>query len=342
MITWFLLIAVGLVCASLLGCNSDTSTPQPSDILYATSSPQLKADLTYVTYTYQKPDGNRLVDGKGILPDVEPLDIQLDDEPRWLLAAPSGKGTLWAVVLKNGQVQAFHVMGHTVTEMPIEPSHVSVDSPPVLGTAAHQYQLITIPSTQASDLAPPALLSQTGPQLAFVESGGDLVIWEDREISRAAINALPDARLLTDEDGRVLLLTNPSSRYAHGILGDELEPTSITLLETSPTTHIVRTINISSPKVVEGLAPIWADLNDDGIREIIVTVSDAQEGAQIVVYSDNGSEMAFGPAIGRGFRWRHQLVVAPFGPDGALELADVLTPHIGGVVEFYRMSGNTL
>jgi hypothetical protein len=35
-------------------------------------------------------------------------------------------------------------------------------------------------------------------------------------------------------------------------------------------------------------------------------------------------------------------VVAPFGPDGALELADVLTPHIGGVVEFYRLEGEKL
>jgi hypothetical protein len=29
--------------------------------------------------------------------------------------------------------------------------------------------------------------------------------------------------------------------------------------------------------------------------------------------------------------------VAPFGPDGEIELAVMLTPYIGGVVEFYRM-----
>jgi hypothetical protein len=52
--------------------------------------------------------------------------------------------------------------------------------------------------------------------------------------------------------------------------------------------------------------------------------------------------VATGPAIGRGFRWRHQLVVAPFGPAGELELADILTPHIGGVVEFYQLAGNRL
>jgi hypothetical protein len=46
--------------------------------------------------------------------------------------------------------------------------------------------------------------------------------------------------------------------------------------------------------------------------------------------------------IGRAYRWRHQLAVAPFGPDGDLELAAVLTPHIGGVVEYYRLAGDSL
>ncbi len=29
--------------------------------------------------------------------------------------------------------------------------------------------------------------------------------------------------------------------------------------------------------------------------------------------------------------------MAPFGPDGEIELVVMLTPHIGGVVEFYRL-----
>tara|TARA_Y100001001_G_scaffold93946_1_gene91648 strand:- start:1257 stop:1613 length:357 start_codon:yes stop_codon:yes gene_type:complete len=34
--------------------------------------------------------------------------------------------------------------------------------------------------------------------------------------------------------------------------------------------------------------------------------------------------------------------VAPFGPNGKLVLAEVLTPHIGGIVGFYRMDGDPL
>jgi hypothetical protein len=40
--------------------------------------------------------------------------------------------------------------------------------------------------------------------------------------------------------------------------------------------------------------------------------------------------------------WHHQLCVAPFGPTGTSEIAVVKTPHIGGVVEFYRRQGDGL
>ncbi|MCH7802041.1 MAG: hypothetical protein IIC24_10950 [Chloroflexi bacterium] len=58
--------------------------------------------------------------------------------------------------------------------------------------------------------------------------------------------------------------------------------------------------------------------------------------------NESGDLVAEGPAIGQGSRWRHQIAVAPFGPNGEMELVDVLTPHIGGVVEFYRLEGDDL
>ena len=61
-----------------------------------------------------------------------------------------------------------------------------------------------------------------------------------------------------------------------------------------------------------------------------------------MIYDENGTIIAEGPAIGKGYRWRHQLAVAPFGENGELELAAVRTPHIGGVVEFYRLNGDDL
>ena len=97
-----------------------------------------------------------------------------------------------------------------------------------------------------------------------------------------------------------------------------------------------------SDSVIEGVSPIWADIDGDGDREIIVTVSNDQVGAGLVAYDESGAIVARGPVIGRGGRWRHQIAVAPFGPNGEIEVVDVLTPHIGGIVEFFQLQGDEL
>jgi hypothetical protein len=181
-----------------------------------------------------------------------------------------------------------------------------------------------------------------GAGTAFVDVEGNLVVQRNGESTVLPVNALPDTRILVDPANRLLLLTGPTERYGHGVLGDGLEASQITLVETVPAVRVAQTIEIPAPKVVEGLAPIWADLDGDGAREIIVTLSDDASGAQVTVYDEAGSVVGRGPAIGRGYRWRHQLAVAPFGVDGRPELVDVLTPHIGGVVEFYRWEGPDL
>ena len=293
-------------------------------------------------YTYQQLDGNRWAGGQGVMPDVQWLDIPLDGQPQWLVAAPTSKGSIWAVVLVDGRVQAFHIVGGGVEPTTIMPTQLPASMPPLLRVKGDRATLVTNPIAEASSLTHPVALTAGGDRLAFVESGGDVVIWEASEVARLAVNALSDARILVDMAGRLLLLTEGTTDYDHGVLGDAVEATSITLIETLPTPGAASRIVIAPPQVIEGIAPIWTDLNGDGRPEIIVTVSDADQGARIVVYDEDGERIAAGPAIGRGYRWRHQLVVAPFGPGGELELADVLTPHIGGVVEFYRLAEDRL
>jgi hypothetical protein len=94
--------------------------------------------------------------------------------------------------------------------------------------------------------------------------------------------------------------------------------------------------------VVEGIAPISSDLDGNGIREILVKVSNSLTGSRLIVFNDAGEPTAFGPVVGRGSRWRHQLAVSPFGPSGEVEIVDVLTPHIGEIVEFYRSENDIL
>jgi endonuclease YncB( thermonuclease family) len=289
------------------------------------------------SYTYQQPDGNRLVRGRGAVPGVQPLDISLDGQPQWLVGAPLSEGSVWAAILVDGRVQAFRVVGQQVELIPITPTELPPLTPPLLRTEDDVPHLVTAPTAGASSMTHPAILNVAGERLAFAEATGDLVIWDGGEIGRLAVGALTDGRMLVDESGRILLLTDATTRYEHGVLGDGVEAARITLVETSPALRVAGQITLNPPGVVEGIAPIWTDWTGDGKREIIVTLSDAQQGARVVVFSEAGVLLASGPAIGRGYRWRHQIAVGPFGPDGELELADVRTPHIGGVVEFYRL-----
>jgi hypothetical protein len=156
------------------------------------------------------------------------------------------------------------------------------------------------------------------------------------------VNALPDARILSDETGRLLFLSAPTEGYPHSVLGDMLEATAITLVDTSKDPYVIREIQIGPGDVIEGVAPIWVDLDGDGKREIIVTQSNVDVGSHIVVYREDGSLFASGEPIGQGFRWRHQLAVGQFIEGGSQEIAVIRTPHIGGVIELYGLEGERL
>ncbi len=294
-------------------------------------------------YTHQRADGNRFELGRGTLPDSQPLDISLNGKPEWVVAAlsPARDGSLWVIALADGQVQAFQISGQAVEAVAITPSQLPPGMPPALRLADGVPQLLAAPAGAASPYSHPVSTNESG-RMAFIDSEGAVVIWQNEVVARLPVNALPDARLLVDEAGRILVLTEATTRYGHGVLGDAVEAAAITLIETQPTPRIALTIPISGQSVVEGIAPIWADLDGDGLRDIIVTLSNAEQGAQLVVFNEAGEQIAAGPAIGQGSRWRHQIAVAPFGPNGELELADVLTPHLGRVVEFFRLEGDAL
>ena len=318
----------------LLACSSSATPTVPP------ASPKSEAQMSF-SYTHQQPDGNRLVAGRGSVPNVSPIDIPLAFIPKWVVAAPMAEGSLWVVVLIDGRVQSFHLNGDSVEQIPITPEQLPVGMPPLLRLKDGEGTLVTPPpASGASEATHPVILS-TG-EMAFVGSNGDLVLWDVDEVARLPLNALPDARLLVDQKDRILLLTDQTTRYAHGVLGDQIEAGSITLVETSPPPHVALTIPIPEPSVIEGIAPIWADLTGDGIREIIVTVSNEQVGAKVVVFDEKGQQIATGPAIGRAYRWRHKLVVGPFGPTGEPELTEAITPHLSSKAQFFALHGDTL
>lgn len=293
------------------------------------------SEQTYFGFTYQKPNGNRLAVGLGAVPVLNPVNVELAGRPEWIVGAPlDGNGSVWVVVLTDGTVQGFLALAGTITPVRISPGQLPAGMPPMLVLHRGAPYLLTAPEGDASPLTHPIVIGDDPAHFAYVATNGDLVINDGGEISRLPVDAMPDARILQDPRERLLLVTGPTSRYAHNVLGDALEGSSLTLLETDPL-RVVRVISTGT-QVVEGTAPLWADLDDNGDWEIVATLSDEEEGARLVIFDEEGNRLAEGPTTGRGYLWRHQLVGAPFEGGPNLILADVLTPHTEGMLEFFR------
>jgi hypothetical protein len=128
---------------------------------------------------------------------------------------------------------------------------------------------------------------------------------EDRlDKTKVSVQALPDTQMMSDEHGRLLLLTDPTEEYKHGVLGDIMEAKSFTLVDLSDHTPIVHTHSVPSIDVIEGTGAIWKDWNGDGTREIVVTLSNAQTGARSALFSEKGERLAEGTPIGMGNRYK--------------------------------------
>ncbi len=335
-------------------CTPDSSTPGTIETALAspaaTLTPQIEdapnpinSDQTFLSYTHQQADGNRVVSGAGQLPNLTPMDIPLPAPALWVVAIPWEDGSLWVVTLADGQVLGFQVEAQGWQPVEISPAKLEAGQPPLLWGSGDQAGLLP-PSSLASPFTHPIPSFHTRLSQVFIDTNGDLILVDknNHQFSPIPVNSLPDARILQDEHGRLLLLSGPTEKYDHGVLGDSMEAASITRMDDPLSGDVSAVVQMPDGLVIEGLAPIWADLNGDGEREIIVTVSNTQQGAQILVFSEDGQQIAAGPTIGQGYRWRHQIAVAPFGPKGEIELVDVLTPHLGGMVEFYQWQGDQL
>jgi hypothetical protein len=301
------------------------------------------SDGTFLGLTYLREDGNRLVDGHGDILDTPPLRIPLPGQAEWLVAVPYQDGSLWTAILEDGTVVPVHVKEGKAEILDLGWGSLPPGTPPLVLADEGAVSLIGPPTAAASILTHPVLLRPDPLQLVFVERDGDLVLLENgNELDRLKADVLPDARILVDDQRRLLFLSGPTERYDHGVLGDGIEPSSITLVETEPAFKVVNRIEIPAPEVVEGITPIWADLDGDGEREILVTVSDPDQGARLVLYSEAGELLAQGPPAGQGYRWRHQLAAVPLDGRPELVIFDVLRPHLDALFEVYRWQGEFL
>ena len=298
-------------------------------------------------YTYHQASGNRVIDGQGTFPNVRVVDVPLSGVPSWAVGYAIYT-SVWHIVLEDGTLEIIELDEslQSVAQKIQQPDWFASAQPPIVGVSQLEGAYVMRNDNNISRLTHPIPVNDF--EVLYIAANGDVVLSREAgEIARLPVNALPDGRLVMNSKGQIALYANASNqRYVHAIMGDDLEGATLLVLEIVGTEiRVIARVDLPGEDVFEGLSPIWADVDEDGNADLITTVSNGSLGARIRAYLFDGTKFVSevnGPAIGQGNRWRHQLAWGAFGPNGENELVDVLTPHIGGVVEFYQFDGSSL
>ena len=140
-------------------------------------------------------------------------------------------------------------------------------------------------------------------------------------------------------------LGSPTLRYPHRALGSPVHAGSVhALVRSRAGEWVVVERVLPLNRVYEDRVPRIVDLDRDGSEEVVLIEADVLRGASLVVLGvDHGAEgprlaeRARGPFVGSSFRWLNPVGVADFDGDGQLDLASVVTPHIGGVLQLLHV-----
>ena len=168
----------------------------------------------------------------------------------------------------------------------------------------------------------------------------DEIVPDDRAIAE---NGLPDGRVTTGSGDIVeAWYTEPTTRYAHGVLGDAIEAGTLKVKNNRGETY---TFRLPSTEVFEDIAPRLADLDGDGRTEVITLLSSQFDGGSIAVFNLNGNaftKIAQTPFIGRSNRWLNIAGIDNFGGNRRPDIAVVVKPHLTGELSFWRFRNGRL
>lgn len=210
------------------------------------------------------------------------------------------------------------------------------------GIAAFSGLLISFNAFAQSDQQAPAFAIQPDWVIEEITDGSvpDEIVEEKRAIPE---NGLPDGRITTGNgDIAEAWYSEPTTRYAHAVLGDGIEAGALKVKNNRGETY---TFRLPNTEVFEDIAPRLADLDGDGRTEVITILSSRTGGASIAVFNLNGNafiKVAQTPHIGRPNRWLNIAEIDHFGGNRRPDIAAVITPHLAGVLQFYRFRGGRL
>ncbi len=142
--------------------------------------------------------------------------------------------------------------------------------------------------------------------------------------------------------------SEPTDRYAHGILGDAIEWGALRMRVDQCfgcDVEMVKTFVLRLPehRVFEDVAPRLFDVDGDETPEVIVVESDTNLGARLAIYHEGGLLSAT-DFIGRSNRWLSPVGVgaADLDGDGVVELAFVDRPHLAKTLRIFRYREDAL
>lgn len=163
------------------------------------------------------------------------------------------------------------------------------------------------------------------------------IVKETREAAPES-DGLPDGLLATLNNGdiREAWYSLPTTRYAHGILGDGIEGG---MLKVKTARGATLRILLPPTQVFEDRAPRLVDLDGDGKNEVVTIRSSTSKGAAITVYGLVGEALiqkASTNFIGRANRWLNIAGIEAYIGAKGKEIVYVVTPHIGGTLKFIK------
>lgn len=169
-----------------------------------------------------------------------------------------------------------------------------------------------------------------------------------RALAAALVWAIGAGAALAGSNAPVLSATysEPTTRYAHGVLGDAIEYGALRLVvntcaEAAQPCRKTVTYRLPEDRVFEDIAPRLADLNGDGWNEVVVVETQARTGGSLAIYGAQG-KLAATPHIGTSNRWLAPVGAADLDGDGRVEIAYVDRPHLAKTLRVWRWQSGGL